>query len=395
MKLRRLPGMLARAPKGSNRWHTYADLREAARRRLPKMVFDFVEGGAEGELSIAANRSAIDAVHLAPSYMVDVADREVSTTVLGQPVSLPFLLAPAGLATLVHREGELAAARAAAAAGTVFAVSTGSGYSLEDIAEAAPKGRRWFQLYLWKNPEVVRSLVHRARDAGYEALVLTVDVPVVGKRERDLRNGMSLPPRIRWNSALDTARRLRWLRQLATGPDITFGSLVELGIGDDASAIGAYVDRELADPSRTWDDVAWLRREWDGPLLVKGVITVADAEAAVRWGADGVIVSNHGGRQLDSVPGTFDMLPRIADAVGDRAEVLVDGGCQRGADVVKARALGAQAAMGGRSWFWGLAVHGEAGVARMLDIYRADIDRTLALVGRRRFDDIGPDLVAE
>ncbi len=395
MKLRRLPGMLARAPKGANRWHTYADLREAARRRLPKMVFDFVEGGAEGELSIAANRTAIDAVELAPSYLVDVADREVSTTVLGQPVSLPFLLAPAGLATLVHREGELAAARAAAAAGTVFAVSTGSGYSLEDIAAAAPEGRRWFQLYLWKSPEVVRSLVDRARDAGYEALVLTVDVPVVGKRERDLRNGMSLPPRIRLNSALDTARRLRWLRQLVTGPDITFGSLVEMGIGDDASAIGAYVDRELADPSRTWDDVAWLRREWDGPLLVKGVITVADAEAAVRWGADGVIVSNHGGRQLDSVPGTFEMLPRIAEAVGDQAEVLVDGGCQRGADVVKARALGAQAAMGGRSWFWGLAVDGEAGVARMLDIYRTDIDRTLALVGRRRFDDIGPNLVAK
>ncbi|MCY4432570.1 MAG: alpha-hydroxy acid oxidase, partial [bacterium] len=379
MRLRDLTRMLARAPKGANRWHTYADMREAARRRLPKMVFDFVEGGAEGELTIAANRAAIDKVELAPSFLVDVAEREVSTTVLGRPVSLPFLLAPAGLATLVHREGELAAARAAAAAGTVFAVSTGSGYSLEDIAAAAPEGRRWFQLYLWKSPEVVRSLVHRARDAGYEALVLTVDVPVVGKRERDLRNGMSLPPRIQWNSALDTARRLRWLRQLVTGPDITFGSLVELGIGDDASAIGAYVDRELADPSRTWDDVAWLRREGDGPLLVKGVITVADAEAAVRWGADGVIVSNHGGRQLDSVPGTFDMLPRIAEAVGDQAEVLVDGGCQRGADVVKARALGAQATMGGRSWFWGLAVDGEAGVARMLDIYRTDIDRTLAL----------------
>ncbi|MDE0237444.1 MAG: alpha-hydroxy acid oxidase, partial [bacterium] len=203
MKVRDLTQMLARAPRGTARWHTYYDFREEARRRLPKMVFDFVEGGAEGELSIAANRASIDAVELAPNYLVDVANREVSTTVLGQPVSLPFLLAPAGLATLVHREGELAAARAAAAAGTVFAVSTGSGYSLEDIAAAAPEGRRWFQLYLWKSPEVVRSLVNRARDAGYEALVLTVDVPVVGKRERDLRNGMSLPPRIRWNSALD------------------------------------------------------------------------------------------------------------------------------------------------------------------------------------------------
>ncbi len=393
MRVRELSRMLARAPKGAARWHTYADFREEARRRLPKMVFDFVEGGAEGELTIAANREAIDNVELAPNFMVDVSERDTSTTVLGSPVSLPFLLAPAGLATLVHREGELAAARASAAAGTVFAVSTGSGYSLEDIAAAAPYGRRWFQLYLWKSPEVVRSLVNRARDAGYEALVLTVDVPVVGKRERDLRNGMSLPPRIRWRSALDTARRLRWLRHLIGGPDITFGSLVELGIGDDASAIGAYVDRELADPSRTWDDLEWLRREWDGPLLVKGVITVADAEAAMRWGADGIIVSNHGGRQLDSVPGAFAVLPRIAEAVGNRVEVLVDGGCQRGSDMVKARALGARAVLGGRSWFWGLAVAGEAGVTRMLDIYRADIDRTLALVGRRRFDDIGPDLL--
>ncbi|WP_419918182.1 alpha-hydroxy acid oxidase [Candidatus Poriferisocius sp.] len=394
MRFGELSRMLARTPKGAGRWHTYDDFRLKARRCLPKMVFDFVEGGAEGELTIAANRAAIDAVQLAPSFLVNVAEREMSTTVLGRPVSLPFLLAPAGLATLVHREGELAAARAAAAAGTVFAVSTGSGYSLEDIAAAAPDGRRWFQLYLWRSTEVVRSLVNRARDAGYEALILTVDVPVVGKRERDLRNGMSLPPRIRWNRALDTARRPRWLHQLVTGPDITFGSLVGLGIGNDASAIGAYVDRELADPSRTWEDLAWLRREWDGPLLIKGVITVADAEAAVQWGADAVIVSNHGGRQLDSVPGAFAMLPRIADAVGDRVEVLVDGGCQRGTDVVKARALGARAVMGGRSWFWGLAVDGEAGVARMLDIYRTDIDRTLALVGRRCFDDIGPDLLA-
>ncbi|WP_420638849.1 alpha-hydroxy acid oxidase [Candidatus Poriferisocius sp.] len=393
MKVRDMARMLARTPKGAARWHTYEDFRQAARRRLPTMVFDFVEGGAEGEVTVAANRSSIDAVELAPSYLVDVADREVSTTVLGAPVSMPYLLAPAGLATLVHREGELAAARAAAAAGTVFAVSTGSGYSLEDIAEAAPDGRRWFQLYLWKSPEVVRSLVNRARDAGYEALVLTVDVPVVGKRERDLRNGMSLPPRIRWNRALDTARRPGWLHHMVTGPDITFGSLVELGIGDDASAIGAYVDRELADPARTWQDVAWLRREWEGPLLVKGVITVADAEAAAKWGADGVIVSNHGGRQLDSVPGAFSVLPRIAEAVGDRVEVLVDGGCQRGSDVVKARALGARAAMGGRSWFWPLAVAGEPGVARMLDIFRADIDRTLALIGRRRFDDIDPTIL--
>lgn len=367
--------------------NTVDDLRRQARRRLPRMIFDFVDGGADGELTLAANRAAIDAIRFDPRFLADVSGRDVSTTVLGQHVDVPFLLAPAGLATVVHPDGELAAARAAARAGTVMVVSMASGHRIEAIAEAAG-GPLWFQLYLWRDDDVVGGLVDRAASAGCAALVVTIDVPVVGKRERDLRNGMSLPPKIRWRGALDASWRWRWLRGLVAGPPITFANLTGIAGGDSAANIGAYVDRELVDPTATWERVAWLRRRWSGPLVVKGVMSASDATAAVRHGADAVYLSNHGGRQLDSVAGTCEVLPEIADAVAGRAEVLVDGGVRRGADIVKARALGAQAALGGRPWFYALAADGERGIDRLLEVLRADVDRTLALLGRRRFDDV-------
>lgn len=379
--------MIKLAPRGVGDIFSFADFDRRARRRLPRMIYDFVAGGADGEVSLAANRSAFDSVRWAPRYLSNVADRDTSTTVLGHNLAVPFLLAPAGLARLVHREGELAAVRAAGAAGTVFVVSTGSSYSIEEITDAAT-GPVWFQLYLWKSQDVVRSLVERAKASGCTALVLTIDVPVVGKRERDHRNGMSLPPKVRPNNALDTAWRWPWLYHLFTGPSITFGSLREIAKGDDASSIGVYVDRELNDPTKTWEDLSWLRSIWDGPLLVKGVMTTRDAKDAVDRGADGIIVSNHGGRQLDSTPGTLEVLPRIVDAVADRAEVILDGGVRRGQDIVKAKALGAVAAMGGRAWVIPLAAYGEAGVARMLEILRADVDRVLALLGVPRYDDV-------
>jgi L-lactate dehydrogenase (cytochrome) len=368
--------------------NTIEDLRRAARRRLPRMIFDFVEGGADGELTVRANRDALDTVRFDPRYLTDVSGRDVSTAVLGQRVAVPFLLAPAGLATVVHPEGELAAARAAGRAGTVFVASTASGHPLETIAEHAT-GPLWFQLYLWRDEAVVSALVDRAAAVGCAALVLTIDVPVVGKRERDLRNGMSLPPRIRLRAALDASWRWRWLRGFAGGPEITFANLRDLVEGDSsAGGIAAYVDRHLADPSVTWERLEWLRRRWAGPLVVKGVMSVDDAVASVDRGADAVYVSNHGGRQLDSVAGTAEVLPEIADAVAGRAEVLVDGGIRRGADIVKVRALGATAALGGRPWFYALAADGEAGIDRLLALLRADVDRTLALLGRRRFDDV-------
>jgi isopentenyl diphosphate isomerase/L-lactate dehydrogenase-like FMN-dependent dehydrogenase len=387
MELSRLRAMLAPSPRGVEALHTVDDFRESARRRLPKMVWDFVDGGADGELAVRANRTALDEVLFEPRFLVDVADRDISTKVFGEPVRLPLILSPSGLATVVHPDGEPVVARAAAEAGAICAISTASGYTLEEIAEATT-GRLWFQLDLWKSEEVVQSLISRAKAAGYEALVVTIDVPVVGKRERDLRNGMSLPVRVRAGNAANAATRLPWLWRLLNGPEVTFASLSGLAPGDDASSVGEYTNRELTDPARTWDDLAMIRKRWDGPLLVKGVMSPHDARAAVANGADGVIVSNHGGRQMSSVPGAAAVLPGVMDAVGDKAEVFLDGGVRRGEDIVKAKALGATAACGGRLWFWALAAGGEEGVRRVLSILDADVDRTLALIGQKRFDDV-------
>jgi L-lactate dehydrogenase (cytochrome) len=367
--------------------NTYEDLRRRAKARLPRMIFDFVDGGADAEITLRANEQALAAVRFEPRFLSDVSGRDTTTTVLGQEVRLPFLLAPSGLATTVHPEGELAVAKAAGKAGTIFGISTASGYTLEEIAAVAT-GPLWFQLYLWKDEQVVGSLVDRAAAVGCHALVLTIDVPAVGKRERDLRNGMSLPPKIRFGGALDAARRPRWLKGMALGPEITFANLRGIAEGDTAANIGQYVDRELVDTTATWERVAWLRRRWSGPLVIKGIMSAHDARQAVAQGADAVYVSNHGGRQLDSVAGTTEVLPEVVEAVGDKVEVLIDGGFRRGADVVKARALGARAALGGRPWFHALAADGEAGVTRMLEIMRTDIDRTLALIGVPRFDDV-------
>jgi L-lactate dehydrogenase (cytochrome) len=390
MDVRRLRALIGSGPRGIDALHTVEDFRIAARSKLPSMVWDFVDGGADGELAMAANRASLDEVLFEPRYLVDVADRVLSTHVFGTPVKLPLILSPSGLATVVHPDGEPAVARAAADAGAIYTVSTASGYSMEEIAEGSA-GRLWFQLYLWKSEAVVQSLISRAAAAGYEALVVTVDVPVVGKRERDLRNGMSLPIQLRASGVANAALRLPWLWRMLSGPEITFANLRDFAPGDDASSIAEYANRELTDPARTWSDLALIRRRWDGPLLVKGVLSPADALTAVKHGADGIIVSNHGGRQMSSVPGVAAVMPRIADAVGDRAEVFLDGGVRRGEDIVKARALGATAACGGRLWFWGLAAGGEQGVRRVLSILEADADRTLALIGRRCYDDVHSD----
>lgn len=353
---------------------TFDDVRRVARRRLPKMVFDFVDGGAGAEVTLRRNREAIEDLRFDPRWMVDISGRDTSTTVLGERVSMPIALAPAGLAGLCHVAGEKAVARAAAAAGTIFCVSTASSYAVEEIADAA-RGRLWFQLYLGPDRSVTESLLDRVKAAGYKALVLTIDTPVIGNRERDVSNGTKLPPEIRLGNTIDVLRHPRWLRVLARDPRVRAGN---------------FADGRLAafDPLVTWEHLDWLRRAWDGPLAVKGVLSVRDAAEAVRRGADAIYVSNHGGRQLDSSPATFEVLPEIVDAVGDRAEVLVDGGVRRGEDAVKARALGARACLVGRPWFLALAAGGARGVLRTLEVMRADVDRTLALLGVTRIDDV-------
>jgi len=359
---------------GAVRIETYADVERAARRRLPKMVFDFVVGGAGAEVTLRANRDAIERLRFDPRWLVDVSDRDTGTTVLGERVAMPVLLAPAGLAGLVHVQGELAAIRAAGAAGTIACLSTATSYAIEEMAAAA-SAPLWFQLYLGPSDRVTEDLVQRVKSAGYKALVLTVDTPVIGNRERDVRNGTRLPPEIRLGNTIDVLRHPRWLRCLLRDPKVRAANFPD-------GKLQAF------DATVTWEKVGWLRRLWDGPLVVKGVLSARDAREAVRQGADAVYVSNHGGRQLDSSPGTFDVLPEVVDAVGDRAEVLVDGGVRRGEDAVKARALGARACLIGRPWFLALAAGGEAGVRTMLDVLRADVDRTLALVGAKRVDDV-------
>ncbi|MBG00798.1 MAG: hypothetical protein CL470_00850 [Acidimicrobiaceae bacterium] len=387
MKISQIAKMLGTNTSGIDSIHTVEDAREIAKRKLPKMVWDFIDGGADGELAVLANRSSLNAIHLRPSFLTDISNRDISIDVFGERTPLPFILSPSGMATLAHPKGELAVAEASAHAGAIFCVSTASGYTLEEISEVS-KGRLWFQLYLWGDQEVIVSLIDRAKRSGYEALVITVDVPVVGKRERDLVNGMSLPIRIRPKNALNTLRKPKWLFGMLRGPEITFANLSGVADGDDASSIGEYVDRELVDPTKTWNDLALIRKTWSGPLLVKGIMTSDDAINAVNAGADGIIVSNHGGRQMSFVPGVATVFESIVHAVGHRAEIFLDGGVRRGEDIVKARAMGATAACGGRAWYWGLAAAGQQGVDKVLSILAADVDRTLALLGQEKFDSI-------
>ncbi len=387
MKFSQIAKMLAKNRTGVDAINTVGDAREISKRKLPKMVWDFIDGGADGELAITANRRSLNDIKLRPKFLTDVSNRDISANIFGERAELPFILSPSGMATIAHPQGELAVAKAAGRAGAIFCVSTASGYTLEEIASVS-NGRLWFQLYLWGDEEVVNSLIDRAGNSGYEALVVTVDVPVVGKRERDLANGMSLPVRIRPKNALNTLRKPKWLLGLLNGPDITFANLAGFAAGDDASSIGEYTDRELVDQTRTWDDLELIRKRWSGPLLVKGVMTPEDAISAIDAGADGIIVSNHGGRQMSFVPGVASIFESVVHAVGHRAEVFLDGGIRRGEDIIKARAIGATAACGGRPWYWGLAAGGEQGVEKVLSVLAADVDRTLALLGEEKFANV-------
>jgi len=369
-----------------------ADYRTRARRRLPRFVFDFVDGGAGDEVTMRDNEQAFRDLRLHPHQQVDVSHRSAATTLLGEDVDFPVLLAPTGLQRLVHRNADREAARAATRSGINYVVSSAAAFSVEEIAEVADRPL-WFQLYLWRDREAIKHVVGRARNAGYSTLVITVDVPIVGLRERDLRNGMSIPPRITPRNLYEGVRHPRWALDLVTGPEITFKNFKEFAPASGGMALMAYANTELTNPASQWDDVAWLRDLWPGNLVVKGVMTVHDARRAVAAGADGIIVSNHGGRQLDGLPATVTVLPEIARAVGTEVEVLLDGGVRRGIDVMKALALGARGVFIGRPYWWGLACRGESGVTGVLDLLRGELDAAMALSGRPTIDTIGPDLL--
>ena len=370
------------------------DLRRLARRRLPRAVYDFIEGGAGDELTVTRNRAAFERLLFEPRILVDVSKREQSTVVLGERVATPVILSPTGMAGLSWPKGEVAAARGAHDAGTIYTLSTHSSCSIEEVAAEAP-GPLWFQLYVWQNRDLTRSFVERARAAGYRALVLTVDVPVISRRERDLRNGFTVPPRVTARNVVDTLRRAGWVRRVLMGQRrLTLANLVGApgAPRTDIVTLAGVANRQV-DPSISWADLAWFRSLWSGPLLLKGVMTAADARRAAEHGIDGLVVSNHGGRQLDGTRASIEALPEIVDAVGNRMEVLLDGGVRRGADVVRALALGARAVMVGRPYLYGLATGGQAGVRRALEILANEVDHVLALTGVPRIADLEPSLV--
>ncbi|MFQ5426181.1 MAG: alpha-hydroxy acid oxidase [Gaiellales bacterium] len=363
------------------------DARREARRRLPRLAFDFIDGGADDEVTVRENVQAFQRARLRPRHLVNVQERHQGVEIFGTRVDSPVLLAPTGFARLAGGGGDLAGVRAAARRNTIFTLSTMSTHTIEEVARAAD-GPIWFQLYLVRDPEVNESLVGRARAAGYSALVVTLDVPITGLRERDIRNGLTIPPRLRPRSALDILRRPRWLR--SQFPLYGFANFHETSLVHPGRAVAhaQAVRRTIAHAGATIDDLHRLRERWDGPLLVKGTLTREDAERAVDAGVDGIVVSNHGGRQLDTCVTSFEALPEIVEVVDGRIEVFLDSGVRRGTDVVKAIAAGATACFIGRPWLWGAACGGETGVARILEIFHDEIDRALALVGRPNLADL-------
>jgi L-lactate dehydrogenase (cytochrome) len=362
---------------------TVLDYRELARRRLPRQLFDYVDGGAYEEATMRANVADLERVLLRQRVMRDVSTRDPATQVLGQQLAFPVILAPVGLGGMFAPRGEVQAARAAERAGVPFIESTLSVCGVEEVA-AATSSPPWYQLYVMRDRGYAEDLMARASAVGSPVLVLTVDLAVVGARHRDTRNAVagSSSSWARLRRALDLIGHPGWIRSVALGgKPLTFGNL-EKAVPEARSpaAFREWVDAQF-DPSVTWEDIAWVREHWNGPLVVKGVLDPEDARRAVEAGVDGIVVSNHGGRQLDSVPSTARALPEVADAVGDQVEVLADGGIRTGLDVVKMVALGARAVLIGRAWAWSVAARGEAGVRHMLAVMKADIDVALGLTG--------------
>jgi L-lactate dehydrogenase (cytochrome)/(S)-mandelate dehydrogenase len=355
-------------------------MRALARARLPRPVFDFADGGAEDEYTLRRNEAAFDEFALLPRPLSGAAERDLSISLFGQRLSMPVIIGPTGLAGLFWPDGERCAARAAKAAGTAFCLSHGSVCTLEDLA-ACGASPRWMQVFIYKDRGFTRELAERSANAGYDALVLTTDNQLLGNRERDIRNGFSIPPRFGLAGLAGMALKAEWLWRMRRDiKRITFGNYARPGEAADLKALAGRM-ASLLDPSMSWKDVEDLRKIWSGPLILKGVLHPDEARIAVEHGIDGLIVSNHGGRQLDGAPATIDALPAIVDSIGGRIPVLIDGGIRRGSDVVKALALGAKACLVGRPQLWGLAVAGEVGVAHMLSIYRQEIDRVMGLVG--------------
>jgi L-lactate dehydrogenase (cytochrome)/glycolate oxidase len=366
---------------------TINDLRDIAKRRTPQAPFDYTDGGADTETSLIRARAAYEKLEFQPKILRNVKDVDLSVNMLGKKMSMPIGIAPTGFTRMMQTEGEYAGACAAYDAGIPFTLSTMGTRSIEDVAKAAPNGRNWFQLYMWKDRDRSMALVERAKNAGFDTLVLTVDVPVAGARLRDVRNGMTIPPSLTSKTILNAIPRPAWWINFLTTDPLKFASL------DSWNGTVAELLDSMFDPTITYEDLKWIRSQWQGSLVVKGIQNVDDALMSIESGADAIILSNHGGRQLDRAPVPLHLLPEVVKAVGNKAEVHIDTGIMHGADVVAALATGAKFTWIGRAYLYGLMAGGKPGVDRALDILKTQISRTMKLLGTRTIAELNPDHV--
>lgn len=370
------------------------DLRKIARKKLPKPLFNYIDGGADDETNVRGNTHAFDSVRLVPEYLVDVAKIDTSTSVLGREISMPLFLAPTGMTRLFHHDGETAVSKAAAEAGTYYSLSTVGATSIEDVATAC-SGPKCFQIYVMKDRSLTREFIQRAKDANYDSLILTVDIPVAGNRERELRYGFSMPPKLNLAGIAGFAARPGWVYNALTHPKAILANVahkIPEGSSQSTSLI-EYIASQF-DPSVTWDDLEWMIAEWGGPFAIKGILSASDARKAVDRGVTAIMVSNHGGRQLDGSLSAFDALGPILDEVGGECEVICDGGIRRGTHVLKALARGATACSVGRPYLYGLAAAGQAGVTKAIGLLRAEIERGMGLIGCRSISEISNKHIA-
>jgi L-lactate dehydrogenase (cytochrome) len=363
---------------------TIYDLRDIAKRRTPQAPFDYTDGSADQEISLTRARQAFEDIEFQPRILRDVSDLDLSSTVLGKKVAMPFGIAPTGFTRMMHAEGEIAGSQAAEAAGIPFSLSTMGTRSIEEVAAAAPNGRNWFQLYMWKDREKSMALVERAQAAGFDTLLLTVDVPVAGARLRDKRNGMTIPPALTLKTITNAIPRPEWWINFLTTDPLAFASL-----GSWNGTVAELLD-QMFDPTVTFEDLKWIRTQWKGNLVVKGIQNVEDAKLAVEAGADAVILSNHGGRQLDRAPIPFHLLPEAVREIGKHAEVHVDTGIMHGQDIVACIAKGAKFTLIGRAYLYGLMAGGREGVDKTIDLLGTQMTRTMKLLGARSLEELEP-----
>ena len=370
------------------------DLRAMAKKRMPNGCFDYIDGGAQDEVTAAANVSAYGDYYFRPRVLRDVTSVDTTSTLLGGEVPVPLMIAPTGFDRIAHSEGELAVARAAQRAGIPYSLSTMGTRSIEEIA-AVNDGRKWFQVYVWRDKPLLKEMLDRAATSGFEGIMITVDTAVLGRRERDVRRGFSLPPKVGFDTLLDGVRHPRWTFDFLRAEPIQFANVkgsADVGDGSTPVTLADYINSQF-DPALSWSDIEWFRENWSGMMMIKGVQTVEDAEIAADMGLDGVILSNHGGRQLDFAPPPIHLVAPVADAVGGRTSIICDGGVRRGSDIVKALAMGADACMIGRAYFYALGAAGEKGVDWVLDFLRAGVEHTMALSGIGSIKELNRDLI--